>query len=377
MSTAANRWRKTLGYQVGLVGFTCLSNIVLLRQYALRIDLRYLPRALLFLAISGLSSPLRLLERIVHGRRIAEVNLDEPPIFIVGHWRSGTTHLHNLMSLDPRLGYVTMYQAALPEGSLVAPRWLRNLIGRLVPLKRPMDNMQWPMDAPQEDEIPLAKTAPFSFYHLFSFPQCARQLLHDYLLFDGASARVRREFKRKYLRVLKIAALHANGRRLVLKNPANTGRIRLLLEMFPDAKFIHIHRCPYDVYQSTRNMYGRLHSLTALQPAKDPSTGEDLFYVYQQVMRRFMSEEHLIPPSNLIEVRFEDLERNPQAEMARIYEQLRLPGFAAVHQPLAAYLRDQNHYQKNQFQISAAEQRRVEQHWGFAFRRFGYAFRAH
>ena len=47
--------------------------------------------------------------------------------------------------------------------------------------------------------------------------------------------------------VQKLAYSKGN-RPLVLKSPAHTGRVRLLLEAFPEARFIHIHRNPYDVF---------------------------------------------------------------------------------------------------------------------------------
>ena len=45
------------------------------------------------------------------------------------------------------------------------------------------------------------------------------------------------------------------GRPLVLKSPPHTARIRLLLEMFPEARFVHIHRHPYQVFRSCRHYH--------------------------------------------------------------------------------------------------------------------------
>ena len=46
-----------------------------------------------------------LLQRLIYGRRIAAAEITQPPIFIIGHWRSGTTYLHELMVCDERLAY--------------------------------------------------------------------------------------------------------------------------------------------------------------------------------------------------------------------------------------------------------------------------------
>ena len=54
-------------------------------------------------------SILGAIQKLVYGRRIRRTTL-RPPIFILGHWRTGTTLLHELLSLDPRHGYPTSYQ---------------------------------------------------------------------------------------------------------------------------------------------------------------------------------------------------------------------------------------------------------------------------
>src|SRR5258706_5162581 len=139
-----------------------------------------------------------------------------------------------------------MYQAMVPGCSLVGGAWLKVLLGRVVPLERPMDNMVWPMDAPQEEELPLAKATPYGFYVRFLFPRKAQHLFNRHVLLDGAHDGVARSFRRQFRRLLQVATIHAGGRPLVLKNPVNTARIRLLLEMFPNARVVHIHRSPYD-----------------------------------------------------------------------------------------------------------------------------------
>ena len=62
-----------------------------------------------------------------------------------------------------------------------------------------------------------------------------------------------------------------NPKRLVLKSPPHTCRIRLILEMFPDARFVHIHREPYVIYQSTRHLHLKSSVIYSLQPL-DEST---------------------------------------------------------------------------------------------------------
>ena len=135
-----------------------------------------------------------------------------------------------------------------------------------------MDEMDWPLDAPQEEEIALGKVLPWSFYNQFLFPRRARQLFDKYVLFSGAAPNDIAEWKREYLRILKVASLHAGGKRLVLKNPVNTARLSLLYDMFNSAQFIHIHRDPYEVFSSTRNLHRKILAFSLFSAFPTPSS---------------------------------------------------------------------------------------------------------
>jgi hypothetical protein len=348
------------------------ASFIRLTNYVVAIHPRYAARAFLAFVTSVASVPLRLWESLRYGNRIRRTRIEHPPVFVIGHWRSGTTHLHNLMSQDPALAYLSMYQAMVPNCSLVGERWLKPLLRWIVPPKRPMDNMVWPVDAPQEDEIPLAKLTPYSFYLRTLFPRRSSQLFRKYVLFEGAPASVAAELKRKYYRLLQVATLHAAGKRLVLKNPVNTARIRMLLDMFPDAKFIHAYRCPYDVFASTAHLYDHMLPITTLQVIHREENPEAILSLYEEMMRRFFTDRALIPRGNLVEVRFEDLEREPMRELRRIYDTLALPGWEQAEPACRAYVATQRTYLKNRHGLPADHRQLVDERWGFAFAELGY-----
>lgn len=361
-----------LRYQLAFNSFIRPSNFVRLAHYLPEITPRYWPRAALIGIAGLLALPLRWAEVLLYGWRIVNTRIDHPPIFIIGHWRSGTTHLHNLFSQDPALGCVSMYQAIIPDCSLIGGRWLRRLLAWLVPLRRPMDNMVWPIDAPQEEEVALGKICAWSFYTQVTFPRHAREFFNRHVLLEDAAPHVVSELKARYLRILQIATLHSGGRRLVLKNPVNTARIRMLLTLFPDAKFIHIHRSPYEVFASTCNLYHRITELTTLQKLERRSSTETVFALYEGMMRRFLADRPLIPSGNFAEIRFSDLECSPVGEMRRLYDELGLPGFEAMEPALRRHLAGQADYRKNNFRLLAEERARITKRWGFAFDAFGY-----
>jgi omega-hydroxy-beta-dihydromenaquinone-9 sulfotransferase len=366
-------WREALRYRIGFVGFVRFGSMLRQLRHLRSIRPRYAPRLLPLLATSLAITPLCWWERARFGRQVGRVRMAHPPVFIIGHWRSGTTHLHNLMSRDRSFGWLSMYQALAPECSRVGGSWLKKLLARIVPAERPMDAMAWPMDAPQEDEIALAKMIPYSFYGWFVWPQRAAAMLDRYVLMNCASPAMLTEFAGAYRRLLQIATLEAGGRQLLLKNPVNTARVRLLLELFPDAKFIHIHRSPYDVYVSTVHLYEQMLRALALQEVVPGFEREAALAIYEKVMRRFFEDRALIPPGNLAELSYEALVRDPEGELRRIYETLGLSGYDAAAPAIRAYLASLRGYRKNRFALPDAERRLVEERWGFAFDALGYA----
>jgi omega-hydroxy-beta-dihydromenaquinone-9 sulfotransferase len=361
-----------LRYQLTFNSFVRPGNFVRLAHCLPEISPRYWPRAALIGITGLLALPLRWAEILFFGRRIANTRIDHPPIFIIGHWRSGTTHLHNLFSQDPALGWVSMYQAIAPDCSLIGGRWLRQALAWLVPLQRPMDNMIWSIDSPQEEEVALGKICAWSFYTQVTFPRRTREFFERYVLLEGATTDVVRELRARYLRILQIATLHSGGRRLVLKNPVNTARIRLLLTLFPNAKFIHIHRSPYEVFASTRNLHHRLVAFTTLQKLDMRNSAETVFALYEGMMRRFLADRPLIPPGNFAEIQFSDLERDPIGEMHRLYDELGLPGFEAAEPALRRHIAGVTDYRKNGFRPAPEECARITERWSFAFDAFGY-----
>jgi omega-hydroxy-beta-dihydromenaquinone-9 sulfotransferase len=374
-TTQANINFSKLGYQLGLIGFTRLTNVLRLTHYAIGIHPRYLLRLILIVTSSLFSQPLRWWETMQYGQQIAKTELVQPPIFIIGHWRSGTTHLHNLLTQDPVFGYLSMYQAIVPECSLVGQNWLKKILARIVPEKRPMDNMVWPLDAPQEEEFPLAKMMPHAFYISFLFPSKTKDLFKKYVLMQGASPQAITEFKQNYYKMLQIATIHAGGKRLILKNPVNTARVRLLLELFPDAKFIHICRSPYDVFASARQLQQKLLSITTLQTINSQNAEDTVLTLYEYMMQNFFAQRTLIPLHNLVEVRYEDLEKDPLRELRRIYENLHLPGYSEAESAFCSYLDSQRSYRKNNNDLSEEDCKHVEHRWAFAFKELRYASR--
>jgi len=241
------------------------------------------------------------------------------------------------------------------------------------PDTRPMDNVPIRMEGAQEEEFAMAHYSGHSFYSSWYFPRKMQQLFDKYALFDGLNEEDREQWRRAYLYVLRAATLRAKGKRLVLKNPVNTCRISALLDLFPDAKFVHICRDPYDVLKSSLHLYRSVLDLVSLQKIDDAQIEHNVLKFYRLMLERYLEERHLIPEGNLVEVRYEKLEKEPIREIERVYAELGIPAWESARGDIQAYAESQRTYKKNVYTLNAADREKVETHWKFALEAWGYS----
>jgi omega-hydroxy-beta-dihydromenaquinone-9 sulfotransferase len=337
------------------------------------VDLRRVPRAVGFTMARAMMGPLAAIDRARHRREIDALRL-RPPVFILGHWRTGTTYLHNLLSLDPQFGWVSTLETIAPEAALSFGPLLRRMFQPLLPATRPFDAMPLRFDAPQEEELALVSMGVPNFYFgYFYFPRADERYFRECLLFDEGPASLRAGFTKGLLTVLKRAALRQPDRTLLLKNPPHTGRVRLLLELFPDARFIHIARDPHAVFASTNHMRATMIRVQGLQQVDDAYIRNRTVAFYKGMMQRYLDERASIAPGRLVELRLEDLEEKPLEVLNRLYDTLGLAGFEAARPRFREAAEAARSYRKNVFTPAPETAALLRREWGFAFDAFGYA----
>jgi omega-hydroxy-beta-dihydromenaquinone-9 sulfotransferase len=339
-------------------------------------DPRYRGRVRARILTGALLEPLRRWEALRWGRRLRDTPIDASPVFVLGYGRSGTTHLHYLFWQDPKFGMVTNYLANLYPVALSGRGWLERVLAARIPATRPMDNVAITLDAPQEEEIALVNATEHAPLHFMSFPRAMPDLYDRYVCDLRSDAATFAAWKDAYLAVLRKATLLSGGKRLVLKAPTNTGRVPTLLELFPAAKFVHIVRDPYRVYQSMRNLYRKILPAQVLQELDWERVEAWTVDAYVRLVSRYLEDRARIPSGNLVEVTYEELDDRPLEVMQRIYERLDLGDFESVRPRMASYLAQLGQFEKNRFDYPAEVIETVNAHWGFAFDAFGYERRA-
>lgn len=361
------------GDQLGLLSFIRPSTLIRLAPRLASLDPKRTGRLAAIVGSSLVSLPLNAWQSLHHHRAINDQNIGPDPVFIIGHWRSGTTRMHNLLSQDTQFDCLRMFQALAPDCSVSTQSWLPALMQRFGPSKRSMDNTERPMHDPQEEEIPLAKLTPYSWYLQFLFPQQALETFVQNVLLDGAPKKAYHEVQRKLMQLVKVAALHANGKRLLLKNPVNTVRIPMLRQLFPNARFIFVHRNPYEVFPSTVNLHRKILGITSLQRYTEEGIESNVLEIYPRLMERYLQDIKKIPANRLVEVGYQDLVDDPQSCLANVYRQLELSGYDNAKPAMQGCLDEQQDYQTHNF--SNLSERVVEllnQRWSVAFEQWGY-----
>ncbi|MGC1275057.1 MAG: sulfotransferase [Planctomycetaceae bacterium] len=343
----------------------------LLAENRFRVHPAYWPRALFATAGSLVTSAFSVVEKGVYGRRIVATEIP-PPLFVLGHWRSGTTHLHNLLAIDERFGSPRFSEVTIPWTFLTGEKVLTTAAAFLLPSTRfGIDNVSLSTNAPSEEEFALAQMTFHSPYLSWAFPQHAERY-DRYITFRGVPEAEKRDWQAAFVMFLKKLTLR-HGKPMILKSPPNTGRIKLLLEIFPDARFVHIHRDPYTVYQSTRHLHLSSWKTFAYQKLDEADLQERILRDYVEMFDAFFEDRSLIPPDRFAETSFDALEANPMAEVERIYSELKLPSFSDVRPRLAEYVQSLAGYRKNTHRDLPEELReRIVREWGRTFDEWGY-----
>src|SRR3990167_1392276 len=109
--------------------------------------------------------PFSTAERLAIESRLPQVDDLSPPVFILGHWRSGTTHLYNVMCKSGDWAFVPPVATGLPWDLFGLGRAFRPLLEKALPEHHYIDNIPVTPDSPQEDEIAIANISDLSFYH--------------------------------------------------------------------------------------------------------------------------------------------------------------------------------------------------------------------
>ena len=325
----------------------------LVRAYEEEANLTLLGRLAAREHIVGLLENLLRLER---NRTIApEIELQKivAPVFIVGLPRTGTTVLHNLISLDTAVRTPLTWEVMYPAGSTETPDDIRriknqtttrlNWADRLAPEFKRIHPTG--ADLPQECVALMAQGFSSALFHtLYRVPS-----YQDW--FENDSQTLGFDMHHRILQHLQAAG---DGNRWVLKGPAHLFSLAPLLKRYPDARLIQTHRDPLRAMSSIASLNTVLRQ--AFSDHSDPrEIGPDWCDRWARALNRFLERRDALPSDRFLDIAYEEVAASPLATVERIYDYLGWSLSDGARTAMSAFLtaNPKDKYGKHRYSLEA------------------------
>lgn len=310
-----------------------------------------------------LFEPLRWMELALFNQKIHQHQIQKQPLFVLGYYRSGTSYLHQCLVQDDRFGYHNNFQMVLPEIMLTTEKALLpffEFICRLFNLTDTVHRVPLSFRFPGEEDATMTTSLdPKGAQWGYFFPKMMEKQFQHYVLLENLAQSELESWKQSFLYLLKKISLANQGKQLVLKSPPNTARIKHLLSIFPKAKFIFIHRNPYEVYASNKRFWGVVQKVYALQSTRSVDVSSVILNTFSQMTQRYLEQKELIPLGQLTELAYDDFVQNPVKSLKKAYTDLHLEDYGYCEEKIKAFAGSQKHFAQIQHGLSEGERKTV------------------
>lgn len=323
-----------------------------------------------------LFEPVRWAELALYNQKVDQHTIQTHPLFILGYYRSGTSYLHQCLTQDDRFGYHTNFQMVLPEVMLTTEKTLLPVfeaICRLFKITDSVHRVPLSFRFPGEEDATMTTFVdPRGGQWGYFFPEMMTEQFYKYVLFENVPAPEVEAWKKSFVFLLKKISLANLQKQLVLKSPPNTARIKFLLSLFPNAKFIFIHRNPYEVYASNKRFWQVVQKQYALKTARQDAVRSIILETYSQIMQRYLEEKEGVPPNQLTELAYDDFVQNPVESLRTAYAELQLNDFRYCENKLKTFTAQQKHFVQLKHALPEEERKLVSQKLEHVFRHWAY-----
>ena len=313
----------------------------------------------------------------------------------------GTTLIHNLLaSDDDSFYYCTTFCAGFPSCFLWFEEMGKKLFADVIEKTRPMDKMPLHFDLPQEDEcatnlLSHGRSYYMPLWFMRQEPQFRKFL--DFSEEDGGTEQDEEEWTRSFIHLMKKLTLRNNmrmerersssssslsikKRRLLVKSPIHTARVPLLRKLFPKARFIYVHRNPYEVFQCAAHMANTAYWYCSLNCPTNEQIIEFILWQFHSMDKKYYkafkdSEKH---DHDIMEIAYTDLCGNngkfkQMEQLKNIYHHINVTWTEKLEDHFKNEMKDLQGYQPNtHLKLSDDMRYEIEKRWIDYFERYEY-----
>ncbi|HJN54581.1 MAG TPA: sulfotransferase, partial [Flavobacteriaceae bacterium] len=185
-----------------------------------RISVKYYLNIFITFLIILLLTPFQFIDYLIFTFKLRNYTIKKDPIFIIGHWRSGTTFLHNLLCKDTNFSFFNTYNSLLIN-NLYTSFLFKILMYLVMPKESPGGGMKLDVDLPQEDEFAVSNFNDSAHYLFFYFPNDYKKYYIKSIRFENSESD-RRKWIKIYDKLIKRILIYTNKDQILIKNPSNT-----------------------------------------------------------------------------------------------------------------------------------------------------------
>lgn len=304
------------------------------------------------LLISFLVTIVAAIEWAIYGTVVNNQKINERPLIVLGHFRSGTTLLHNLLARNKEdFHYMNSLPLIMPNGFLLFKDFEDKLSEILDKEDRWVDNIPYRFKDPQEDHIVIAQDTGIGHSLCIVFGRCYNKFKPWYSL-EEVSETVRTTWKNSFIKLLKKLTFLQDKqvkKRILLKSPTHTAKVKLLLEVFPNAQFVYVHREPMRLFLSTAKLFEIFVLKNDVTNISNVELQDYILKQYNFFFKQYTATKELIPKGNLVELAYDDVSKDKLATMKKIYEGLKLNEWDKVKDLYKDFANNKEGYKKNTF----------------------------
>ena len=354
-------------------------NLKIFLEQEQAIDRQQKQRLQYFMIKAKMSDILGPLENWLFRKRLNNYEPPEPPIFVLGHWRSGTSFLQSLLGEAPGYLYFNKYQTIFPRSFLLTRNILKPLMNFAMQQskfvkswKKGVTHNFNNLDTASEIEVALmSQFHPANLHWGHVFPRNSKFYFDRYLFMESLSKKEHLQWQRSVRFLNKKVNFTAPDSTLIIKNPGSTAQVKHIRKIYPNARFIFLHRNPYDVFYSNIKLWNRLMENLALQEISAEDIKENILYIYSKMHLNYLEDKKDIPKGHLVEIPYEQLSDAPTESLRKIFDGLGLADFDNKLPYFKRYLSKINHSKSN-YDYQPEDMERINRDWKFMFAHFDY-----